>query len=204
MTSERNPRADCALFGWSWDGTIDATDQVGGGTLPAIGIQSRLASKATAVLLGQTRTFPGRSRISSISRPSGISSYFRSRFERGARIRVRGTGMEESPSGAIRLIDRLHTGDNQAQAELFDQYRDRLRCILELRMDPRLRARLDVSDVLPEAYLDLAGDLEANRAAQAAAPALDAAARPPAADHAAWEAPGRPPAGCRAGDLATL
>jgi RNA polymerase sigma-70 factor (ECF subfamily) len=36
--------------------------------------------------------------------------------------------------------------------------------MVELRMDPRLRTRLDASDVLQEAYLDLAGDLEAYRA----------------------------------------
>jgi hypothetical protein len=72
--------------------------------------------------------------------------------------------MEEIPSGAMRLIDRLRTGDNQALAELFDQYRDRLRRMVDLRMDPRLRARLDVSDVLQEAYMELAGDLDAYRA----------------------------------------
>jgi RNA polymerase sigma-70 factor (ECF subfamily) len=72
--------------------------------------------------------------------------------------------MEEIPSEATELIDRLKAGDRQALAELFDQYRDRLRRMVALRMDPRLRARLDVSDVLQDAYIELAGDLDAYRA----------------------------------------
>jgi RNA polymerase sigma-70 factor (ECF subfamily) len=72
--------------------------------------------------------------------------------------------MDQTPSEATRLIERLRAGDDRALAELFDRNRDRLRRMVELRMDPRLRARLDASDVLQEAYLDLAGDLEAYRA----------------------------------------
>ena len=44
---------------------------------------------------------------------------------------------------------------------LFDQYRDRLRRMVELRLDPRLRARFDASDVVQEAFLDVARDLDA-------------------------------------------
>jgi len=72
--------------------------------------------------------------------------------------------MDEIPSEATPLIDRLRAGDRQALAELFNGYRERLRRMVELRMDSRLRMRLDASDVLQEAYLDLAGDLEAYRA----------------------------------------
>jgi RNA polymerase sigma-70 factor, ECF subfamily len=59
------------------------------------------------------------------------------------------------------LIERLRGGDRQALATLFDQYRDRLRRMVELRLDPRLRARLDASDVVQEAFLDVARDLDA-------------------------------------------
>ena len=69
--------------------------------------------------------------------------------------------MDQTPSEMTRLNERLRAGDHRALAELFDQNRDRLRRMVELRMDPRLRARLDASDVLQEAYLELAGDLEA-------------------------------------------
>jgi RNA polymerase sigma-70 factor (ECF subfamily) len=72
--------------------------------------------------------------------------------------------MDQTPNEVTHLIDRLRAGDRRALAELFDQNRDRLRRMVELRMDPRLRARLDASDVLQEAYLELAGDLEAYRA----------------------------------------
>ena len=72
--------------------------------------------------------------------------------------------MNQTPNELTHLIDRLRAGDRQALAELFHGYRERLRRMVELRMDPRLRTRLDASDVLQEAYLDLAGDLEAYRA----------------------------------------
>jgi RNA polymerase sigma-70 factor (ECF subfamily) len=41
-------------------------------------------------------------------------------------------------------------------AELFLSYRERLRGMVQLRMDCRLRRRVDPSDVLQEAYLDYA------------------------------------------------
>jgi RNA polymerase sigma-70 factor (ECF subfamily) len=58
-------------------------------------------------------------------------------------------------------IEQLRTGDRQALAALFERHRDRLRRMVELRLDPRLRARLDASDVVQEAFLDVAGDLDA-------------------------------------------
>jgi RNA polymerase sigma-70 factor, ECF subfamily len=54
------------------------------------------------------------------------------------------------------LIGRFAAGDAQAAAELFARYRDRLRHLVRLRMDRRLQGRLDPSDVLQEAYLDVA------------------------------------------------
>jgi RNA polymerase sigma-70 factor (ECF subfamily) len=72
--------------------------------------------------------------------------------------------MDQTPNEVTHLIDRLRAGDRQALGELFHCYRQRLRRMVELRMDSRLRTRLDASDVLQEAYLDLAGDLEAYRA----------------------------------------
>src|SRR5271165_3619100 len=75
-----------------------------------------------------------------------------------------GTLMDRTPTDLTNLIHRLRVGDRRALAVLFDRYRDRLRRMVELRIDPRLRARLDASDVLQEAYLELAGDLDAYRA----------------------------------------
>src|SRR5215469_6937163 len=57
-------------------------------------------------------------------------------------------------------IARLRSGDRPAQATLFDRYRDRLRRMVELRLDPRLRARLDASDVVPDVFLDVTRTLD--------------------------------------------
>ena len=80
--------------------------------------------------------------------------------------------MDQTPNAVTQLIDRLRAGDRQALGALFQGYRQRLRRMVELRMDPRLRTRLDASDVLQEAYLDLAGDLEAYRAEPRLSPLL--------------------------------
>ena len=54
------------------------------------------------------------------------------------------------------LLRRMAAGDSEAAAELFAAYRDRLRLMVRLRLDRRLQGRLDPSDVLQEAYLDVA------------------------------------------------
>ena len=46
--------------------------------------------------------------------------------------------------------------DEEALAELFQQHRTRLKRMVRLRMDRRLQGRVDASDVLQEAYIDLA------------------------------------------------
>ncbi len=57
------------------------------------------------------------------------------------------------------LIDRAAAGDTAALAELFGRYRKRLRAMVRLRMDRRLQGRVDPSDVLQEAYLDVTQQL---------------------------------------------
>src|SRR6516164_5330290 len=69
---------------------------------------------------------------------------------------------EENKSGDLDdPVEKLRGGDRQALAALFEKYRDRLRRMVELRLDPRLRARFDASDVVQEAFLDVARDLDA-------------------------------------------
>jgi RNA polymerase sigma-70 factor (ECF subfamily) len=58
-------------------------------------------------------------------------------------------------------IEQLRGGDRQALAALFEKYRDQLRRMVELRLDSRIRARLDASDVVQDAFLDVARDLDA-------------------------------------------
>jgi len=53
------------------------------------------------------------------------------------------------------LLRRALAGDESALAALFDGYRDRLRRMIRLRLDRRLSGRVDSSDVLQEAYLDV-------------------------------------------------
>lgn len=70
-------------------------------------------------------------------------------------------GMGPIADETTAIVERLRGGDRAALAALFAAYRDRLRRMVELRMDARLRPRLDASDVLQEAYMELAGDLDA-------------------------------------------
>jgi RNA polymerase sigma-70 factor (ECF subfamily) len=53
------------------------------------------------------------------------------------------------------LLRRAPEGDESAQAALFDGHRDRLRKMIRLRLDRRLSGRVDTSDVLQDAYLDV-------------------------------------------------
>jgi RNA polymerase sigma-70 factor (ECF subfamily) len=52
-------------------------------------------------------------------------------------------------------VRRVTAGDDSALAELFSHYRGRLRQMVRLRLDRRLQRRVDPSDVLQEAYLDM-------------------------------------------------
>jgi RNA polymerase sigma-70 factor (ECF subfamily) len=54
------------------------------------------------------------------------------------------------------LLERAGQGDPQALGELFARHRDRLRGMVQLRLDRRLKGRLDPSDVLQEAFLEAA------------------------------------------------
>lgn len=53
-------------------------------------------------------------------------------------------------------VRRVAMGDDQALAEVFQQYRPRLRQMVVLRLDRRLQGRVDPSDVLQEAFIDIA------------------------------------------------
>ena len=104
--------------------------------------------------------------------------------------------MDQTPNEATHLIERLRAGDRQALGELFDRYRERLRRMVELRMDPQTAGPPRCLG-RPPGGLPRAGRRSRRlpRRPQAAAPALDAAARRPAADHAAPAAPGHPACG---------
>src|SRR5438445_3705411 len=54
------------------------------------------------------------------------------------------------------LLRRAAAGEEPAARELFSRYRDRLKRMVHLRLSRRLQGRVDDSDVLQEAYLDVA------------------------------------------------
>src|SRR5262245_17463769 len=65
--------------------------------------------------------------------------------------------MEQDPSDSLEtrnLLERARQGDRQAFERLFAQYRAYLRRVVELRIDARLRLRLDPSDVVQDAQLE--------------------------------------------------
>jgi RNA polymerase sigma-70 factor (ECF subfamily) len=64
------------------------------------------------------------------------------------------------------LEQDLRAGNDQAMAPLFEQQRDRLRRMVQFRLDPRLVNRLDADDVLQEAFLEAGKRLQAFRGDQ--------------------------------------
>jgi RNA polymerase sigma-70 factor (ECF subfamily) len=60
----------------------------------------------------------------------------------------------ESEAEIAGLVARLQSGEQSALAELFARHRDKLRRMVELRLDARLAGRVSASDVLQEAYID--------------------------------------------------
>src|SRR5437660_1579034 len=67
--------------------------------------------------------------------------------------------MAQTPTPAELLWAELQAGHASSLADLFALFRPRLRQMVRLRMDPRIAARVDPSDVLQEAYLDAARQL---------------------------------------------
>jgi RNA polymerase sigma-70 factor (ECF subfamily) len=58
------------------------------------------------------------------------------------------------------LLRRGIAGDQQALADLWDRYQERLLRLVKLRMNRRMQGRVDASDVLQEAFVDFASRAE--------------------------------------------
>jgi RNA polymerase sigma-70 factor (ECF subfamily) len=71
-----------------------------------------------------------------------------------------GIAMPTDLTDTEQLVEKLRAGDRQALTNLFQRHRDRLRKMVELRLDPRLRSRVDASDVLQDAFLDTVARLD--------------------------------------------
>jgi RNA polymerase sigma-70 factor (ECF subfamily) len=68
-------------------------------------------------------------------------------------------GLDSESADEDALIRRAVANDRGALAVLFQRHRKRLRQMVRLRLDRRLQGRVDPSDVLQEAFLDLAEKL---------------------------------------------
>jgi len=64
--------------------------------------------------------------------------------------------MNENGTTSDDLLRRAKSGDEAALGTLFAHYRERLRRMVRLRLDRRVYGRLDPSDILQDAYLDVA------------------------------------------------
>jgi RNA polymerase sigma-70 factor (ECF subfamily) len=58
---------------------------------------------------------------------------------------------------AKETVDRAAAGDPSAWQDLVRAYQERLRRMVALRLDPRLRGRVDPSDIVQETFLDATG-----------------------------------------------
>jgi RNA polymerase sigma-70 factor (ECF subfamily) len=61
--------------------------------------------------------------------------------------------LPHDPSETARLLERARHGDQQAFDQLLSKHREQLRQFIELRLDRRLRPRVDASDVVQETLL---------------------------------------------------
>ena len=74
--------------------------------------------------------------------------------------------MADSHDADTSALAAAWNGDQTAFAELFNRYRKRLKVMVKLRMDRRLAGRVDVDDVLQDAFLEAFGKLPQYRANQ--------------------------------------
>ena len=62
--------------------------------------------------------------------------------------------MSPPPGQVPDLVARAAAGDRTAIVKLLERYRGRLRRMVAMRLDPRLRGRVDASDIIQDGYLE--------------------------------------------------
>ena len=67
--------------------------------------------------------------------------------------------MTDEPNEDPTLLARAAEGDQEALRQLFSRYRDRLKRMVHLRLSRRLSGRVDDSDVVQEAFLEISRQL---------------------------------------------
>jgi len=68
--------------------------------------------------------------------------------------------MDNNSADVVQLLEQARGGDKAALNELLSRHRSRLRHMVEMRLDTRLQARLDASDVLQDAYVEVTERME--------------------------------------------
>jgi RNA polymerase sigma-70 factor (ECF subfamily) len=77
-----------------------------------------------------------------------------SRFYFFCRVINRGTIMTTDPPDTDDLLRRIGDGDRHARGQLLKRHQKKLRRLIALRLDPRLAARLDPSDIVQESLAE--------------------------------------------------
>jgi RNA polymerase sigma-70 factor (ECF subfamily) len=67
-----------------------------------------------------------------------------------------GTVIDNNSAESARLLEQARGGDKLALDQLLSRHRPRLRRMVEMRIDARIQSRIDASDVIQEAYVDVA------------------------------------------------
>jgi RNA polymerase sigma-70 factor (ECF subfamily) len=67
--------------------------------------------------------------------------------------------MKDDSGEVSNLLERAAAGDPESLRQLFSRYRDRLKRMVHLRLSRRLSGRLDDSDIIQEAYLEISKKL---------------------------------------------
>jgi len=70
------------------------------------------------------------------------------------------TLMENNSAESADVIERARAGDREALNTLLNRHRERLRRMVEIRLDTRLQGRLDASDVVQGAFVEVAERLD--------------------------------------------
>jgi RNA polymerase sigma-70 factor (ECF subfamily) len=67
--------------------------------------------------------------------------------------------MDNDSAETSQLLDRARAGDSEARNALFARHRERLRRMVDLRLDRRLQGRIDASDVVQDGFVDAVAKL---------------------------------------------
>jgi RNA polymerase sigma-70 factor (ECF subfamily) len=70
------------------------------------------------------------------------------------------SNMPDDPCETLQLLQRAVSGDSEGLGALLMAHKPRLRRMVGLRLDPRLRGRIDPSDVIQETFAEAASRLE--------------------------------------------